>query len=40
VTAVRSDGIEHKLVVRYDPTLTSQAELVAAIDKVVIGIDR
>lgn len=35
-----SDAIEHRLVVRYDPALTSEAVLIAAIDKVVDGIDR
>ena len=40
MTAVTSDAIEHKLVVRFDPALTSEVALIAAIDKVVDGIDR
>ena len=40
VTGVTSDALEHKLVVHFDPRLTSDAVLVAAIDKVVDGIDR
>jgi len=40
VIAVTSDALEHKLVVRFDPVLTSSLTLIALIDKVVDGIDR
>jgi len=40
VTAVRSTGIDHTLIVRYDPTLTSRSVLIAAIDQVVVGVAR
>ncbi len=40
VTAVTSDALERKLVVRFDRKLTSEAVLIAAIDTVVNGIDR
>ena len=40
VTGVASDSLEHKLIVRYDPRVTTEVALIAAIDKVVDGIDR
>ena len=40
VTAVTSDALEHRLVVRFDPAVTSGPALIALIDKVVDGIDR
>jgi len=40
VTGVTSNAIEHKLIVRYDPQVTSEAALIAAIAKVVDGVAR
>lgn len=38
VTHVSSDGLQHKLVVRFDPTRTSERLISVAIDKVVTEI--
>ena len=40
VTGVTANSVEHSLIVRYDVRQTSEAALIAAISKVVDGIDR
>jgi len=35
VTHVEADAVAHRLVVRYDPHLTTEAKVIAAVEKVV-----